>query len=300
MRVFRIDAGFGPMHVTVDPEDRLFKLAGVPALGREMDLRKMGDADAALGRLDEHRLLAPIVPGKIVAVGLNYRDHIRETGMAEPKVPLIFAKFPSSITGPDDAVVVDPAVTTRVDWEVELAVVVGRQMRHVPRDQALEFVFGYTVANDLSARDVQFSDGQWVRGNSFDGFCPLGPSIVTPDELPKIQALELRTLLNGELVQNSSTTEMIFPVDELLAFCSNCFTLEPGDIVLTGTPWGCGEFMSPRRSLVADDLIEVEIDGIGRLSNRIVSPPQIMAMHQKPNGSAEFKGLGGVPATASH
>jgi 2-keto-4-pentenoate hydratase/2-oxohepta-3-ene-1,7-dioic acid hydratase in catechol pathway len=217
------------------------------------------------------RLAAPLRPPKIVAIGLNYLDHVRESGMdAAPERPLVFTKFPTSVIGDGDRIEFDPALTERVDWEVELAVVVGRRMRNVATEDALAHVFGYTVANDVSARDLQFGDGQWVRGKSLDTFCPLGPVIVTADEVPDPQALGLRTRVNGETVQESNTTEMVFGVAELLAFCSRSFTLEPGDVVLTGTPWGCGEFMDPQRSLGHGDVVEVEVDGIGVLRNEVV------------------------------
>jgi 2-keto-4-pentenoate hydratase/2-oxohepta-3-ene-1,7-dioic acid hydratase in catechol pathway len=208
-------------------------------------------------------------PGKIVAIGLNYMDHIREAGMEVPTSPLVFAKFPSSVIGHGDPIVIDRAVTQRVDWEVELAVVIGRELRDVGPADALDHVAGYTVANDVSARDVQFADGQWVRGKSLDTFCPLGPRVVEPAAIGDPQDLRLRTRVNGELVQDSSTSEMVFGVAELLAFCSRSFTLHPGDVLLTGTPWGCGEFMDPPRSLQDGDLVEVEIDGIGTLANPV-------------------------------
>jgi 2-keto-4-pentenoate hydratase/2-oxohepta-3-ene-1,7-dioic acid hydratase in catechol pathway len=217
------------------------------------------------------RLAAPIFPGKVVAIGLNYRDHIREAGLEPPEEPLVFAKFPSSVIGPDHVITIDASLTQRVDWEVELAVVVGRRMRHVQVSDALEHVFGYTVANDVSARDLQFRDGQWVRAKSLDTFCPLGPFVVTADAIPDPQALRLTSRVNGETVQDSSTGEMVFGVAELLAHCSRSFTLEPGDVVLTGTPWGCGEFMDPPRSLQPGDVVEVEIEGIGILKNRVAS-----------------------------
>ncbi len=233
-------------------------------------------ADAAARAADAPlvgaRRTAPLRPGKIVAIGLNYLDHIREAGDTQPERPLVFTKFPSSVIGPEDAIVVDATLTERVDWEVELAAVVGRRMRDVPVEQALDGIFGYTVANDVSARDVQFGDGQWVRGKSLDTFCPLGPAIVTADEIPDPQALALRTRVNGEAVQDSSTAEMLFGVAELLAFCSRSFTLEPGDLLLTGTPWGCGEFMTPRRSLHPGDVVETEVEGIGTLRNPVVAP----------------------------
>jgi 2-keto-4-pentenoate hydratase/2-oxohepta-3-ene-1,7-dioic acid hydratase in catechol pathway len=226
------------------------------------------DAGAAV----EGTLVAPLQPGKIVAIGLNYLDHIRESKLAQPEQPLVFAKFPSSVTGPADPIVVDPALTTQVDWEVELGVIVGRRMRNVPVVAALEYVFGYTVGNDVSARDVQFSESQWTRGKSFDTFCPIGPVVVTADEIPDPQVLALRTRVNGELMQDSSTQEMLFGVAELLAFCSRNFTLEPGDLLLTGTPWGCGYFMTPPRVLEIGDVVECEVERIGVLRNAVTAP----------------------------
>lgn len=208
-------------------------------------------------------------PGKIVAIGLNYRDHVRETGRELPERPLVFAKFPTSVIGDGDAIEIDRTITERVDWEGELAVIVGRAMRKVHADEALSHVLGYTVANDVSARDLQRGDGQWVRAKSLDTFCPLGPVVVPAAEIGDPQTLGLRTRVNGETVQDSSTAEMVFSVAELLAFCSHCFTLEPGDVVLTGTPWGCGELMNPARSLQDGDVVEVEIDRIGTLRNPV-------------------------------
>ncbi len=229
-------------------------------------------AGAADAPLDGGRLIAPLRPGKVVAIGLNYMDHIREADLDPPSQPLVFAKFPSSVIGPDEEIVVDATLTERVDWEVELTAVIGRRLRDVSVDDALDGVFGYTVANDVSARDVQFGDGQWVRGKSLDTFCPVGPSIVTADEIADPQALKLTTRVNGETVQDSSTAEMLFGVAELIAFCSRSFTLEPGDLLLTGTPWGCGEFMTPPRSLHPGDVVETEVEGIGVLRNPIVAP----------------------------
>jgi 2-keto-4-pentenoate hydratase/2-oxohepta-3-ene-1,7-dioic acid hydratase in catechol pathway len=215
----------------------------------------------------------PRSPGKIVCVGLNYLDHIRESGAEPPAEPLIFAKFPSAVIRSGDPIPIDDELTKRVDWEVELAVVIGRTARRVDAADALDYVFGYTVANDVSARDLQFGDGQWVRGKSLDGFCPLGPEVVTTDEIPDPQNLALRTTVNGEVMQDSSTSEMVFGVAELIAFCSRSFTLDPGDVLLTGTPWGCGEFMDPPRSLHPGDVVEVSIEGIGTLRNPVVAAP---------------------------
>jgi 2-keto-4-pentenoate hydratase/2-oxohepta-3-ene-1,7-dioic acid hydratase in catechol pathway len=190
--------------------------------------------------------------------------------METPARPLVFAKLPQSVIGPGDAIVLDAEVTRQADWEVELAVVIGSTARNVAAERALEHVFGYTVANDVSARDVQFADGQWVRGKSLDTFCPLGPAIVTAEEIGDPQRLALSTRVNGEVVQDSNTREMLFGVARLIEFCSHSFTLEPGDVIVTGTPWGCGEFMSPARSLADGDVVEVEVEGIGRLRNPVV------------------------------
>lgn len=262
MRYFRIQTDAGPSGAwEIDGE---LRRTGPNPL--EVD-RGGGES---LGSVEDASLLAPARPGKIVAIGLNYRDHIRETGMEAPSSPLVFAKFPSSVTGPTDPIIIDRELTERVDWEVELGVVIGARLRDVPEAEALAGVLGYTVGNDVSARDVQFADGQWVRGKSFDSFCPLGPALVV-DEIEDPQALVLRTRVNGEVVQESSTDLMLFSVAELIAFCSRSFTLEPGDLLLTGTPWGCGEFMDPKRSLRPGDLVECEIEGIGALRNPVVA-----------------------------
>jgi 5-carboxymethyl-2-hydroxymuconate isomerase len=225
---------------------------------------------AADAPLEGAKLAAPLAPGKIVAIGLNYMDHVRETGLDKPTSPLVFTKFTTSVIGDGDEIRVDRAITKRVDWEVELAVVIGKTATRVSVEDALSHVYGYTVANDVSARDVQFADGQWVRGKSLDTFCPLGPVIVTADEVADPQALGISTRVNGEAVQDSNTKEMVFGVAELISFCSHSFTLEAGDVVLTGTPWGCGEFMDPIRSLKAGDVVEVAVEGIGTVSNTVV------------------------------
>jgi 5-carboxymethyl-2-hydroxymuconate isomerase len=231
-----------------------------------------GGRDAErLGPLVDARLAAPWQPREIVAIGLNYSDHIEETGMATPTAPLVFAKLPSSICGPADEIVYDPAQTTAVDWEVELGVVIGRSARDVAVQDALDHVLGYTIGNDVSARDIQMAEGQWVRAKSFDTFCPLGPALVTADEVVDPQALALRTRVNGELMQDSSTALMIFGVAEIVSFCSRSFTLERGDLILTGTPWGCGGFMNPPRALSGGDVVETEIEGLGLLRNPVVA-----------------------------
>jgi 2-keto-4-pentenoate hydratase/2-oxohepta-3-ene-1,7-dioic acid hydratase in catechol pathway len=220
--------------------------------------------------LSSVHLLAPLPrPGKIVCVGLNYMDHCREQNVKVPERPLLFAKFATAITGPYDPVMWDPALTCQVDFEVELGVVIGRTARLVTEETALDYVFGYTVANDISARDLQFSDVQWVRGKSLDTFCPIGPAIVTADEIPDPQVLALRTTVNGVILQDSNTAEMIFGVRELIAFISRSFTLEPGDLILTGTPHGVGVFRNPQVFLKDGDQVVVEVENIGRLENQM-------------------------------
>ena len=208
-------------------------------------------------------------PSKIACVGLNYHDHARETGMAAPERPLIFAKFPSSLVGPGAAIEWPDGLTEQVDWEVELAVVIGRRIRHASEREALEAIFGYTVANDVSARDLQFADQQWVRAKSIDSFCPLGPVIVTPDEFGDPQDKRLVTRVNGETMQDSTTAEMIFSVAEIVSFLSRACTLEPGDLILTGTPWGVGGFRDPPVFLKPGDTVEVEVEGVGVLANNV-------------------------------
>ncbi len=218
--------------------------------------------------LAEVTLLAPVpVPPKVIAVGQNYMDHVREQGAEPPKWPILFTKFPTSVIGPGATIRWDPALTQQVDYEVELAVVIGGTARRVSKEDALDCVAGYTVCNDVSARDLQFGDGQWVRGKSLDTFCPLGPWLVTRDEIPNPQALAVRTTLNGQVMQESTTAEMIFGVRELIAFASRAFTLLPGDVIVTGTPPGVGVFRDPPVFLNDGDTVTVEVEGIGALSN---------------------------------
>jgi 2-keto-4-pentenoate hydratase/2-oxohepta-3-ene-1,7-dioic acid hydratase in catechol pathway len=213
---------------------------------------------------------APLrAPSKVACVGLNYHDHCRETGMAAPERPLIFAKFPSSLTGPDSSIEWPEGLTEQVDWEAELAVVIGRRIRHASVREALDAVFGYTAANDVSAGDLQFADQQWVRAKSIDTFCPVGPVIVTPDEFGDPQDKRLISRVNGETMQDSTSAEMIFGVGEILSFLSQVCTLEPGDLILTGTPWGVGGFRDPPVFLNPGDTVEIEVEGIGVLANNV-------------------------------
>lgn len=209
-------------------------------------------------------------PSKVLAIGLNYADHARESGMTPPKSPLIFVKTNNSICYDGDPITWAAADSVEVDYEAELAVIIGTQARRVSEADALNYVFGYTCCNDVSARDAQFSDQQWVRGKSFDTFCPLGPSIVTADEIPDPQALRIACRVNGETLQDSNTSEMIFGVAELIAYCSRFMTLEVGDIIATGTPFGVGFSRQPPIYLTNGDVCEIEIDKIGVLTNPVV------------------------------
>lgn len=218
--------------------------------------------------LKDVKLNAPLRPGKMIAIGRNYVEHAQELGNDLPSAPLIFAKFPSVVVGHGDEVTWSAAVTQQVDWEVELAVVMGKRARNVAEEEALAYVFGYTVANDVSARDIQLrQDTQWIRGKNLDTFCPLGPCIITADEIPDPHTLSLKTTVNGELMQDSSTSNLIFKVPQLIAYCSRMFTLEPGDVILTGTPSGVGEGMNPARYLKDGDVVTVSISRIGELTN---------------------------------
>ncbi|MHA1903510.1 MAG: fumarylacetoacetate hydrolase family protein [Candidatus Thorarchaeota archaeon] len=208
-------------------------------------------------------------PGKIIALGLNYKAHIDETGSDPIKEPVIFAKFPSCIVGPDYDVPM-PRVSSQIDWEVELGIVIGKICFNVEEKDALEYVAGYTIINDLSARDLQFSDGQYVRSKSLNGFCPLGPRIVTTDELGNGSGLKLQTKINGVLKQDSTTSELLFDVPQIVSFLSKSFTLEPGDIIATGTPAGVGFARDPPEFLKPGDEMELYIEKIGYLRNKIV------------------------------
>lgn len=218
-------------------------------------------------------LLTPLVrPGKLLAIGLNYRDHAREVGADLPEAPLLFGKFPSALTGPYSPVPVSPALTRHCDYEVELAVVIGRPARDVDVADALDHVAAYAVANDLSARDLQFAEPQWIRSKSLDGFCPLGPWLTTADEVADPQALPLRAWVNDELRQDSSTAQMIFGVAELIAFLSQGITLDTGDVILTGTPPGVAMGMPEPAWLQPGDVVRCTVDGLGEIANQIVAP----------------------------
>jgi 2-keto-4-pentenoate hydratase/2-oxohepta-3-ene-1,7-dioic acid hydratase in catechol pathway len=207
-------------------------------------------------------------PGKIVCVGLNYLDHAQEGGMELPKAPLLFAKWPNTLIGDGEPIVLPPEAT-EVDYEAELGVVIGTKAKRVSEADALEYVEGYICVNDVSARDLQFGDGQWTRGKSVDTFCPVGPRLVPREEIADPQQLGIRCIVNGEALQDSSTAQMIFSVAEIIAYVTRVITLEPGDLIATGTPAGVGVFRDPKVLLKAGDEVSIEIDGVGTLTNPV-------------------------------
>jgi 2-keto-4-pentenoate hydratase/2-oxohepta-3-ene-1,7-dioic acid hydratase in catechol pathway len=225
--------------------------------------------DGAAVPLDELTLRAPVPrPGKVLCIGLNYRDHAAETGKPLPTVPMLFAKWANSVVG-DGATVAIPAVTDEVDWEAELGVVIGRRVKDVPVDDALDAVAGYCCLNDLSARDLQRVTTQFTLGKAVDGFLPMGPWLVTRDEVPDPQDLAISCAVNGRTVQKSNTREMVFGVAELVSFLSRTMTLEPGDVIATGTPPGVGVARTPQWFLQPGDEVAVEIEGLGRLMTHL-------------------------------
>jgi 2-keto-4-pentenoate hydratase/2-oxohepta-3-ene-1,7-dioic acid hydratase in catechol pathway len=225
-------------------------------------------ADA--GALDELALLAPVpAPGKVIGIGRNYAEHAAETGSDVPTQPQLFGMWANATVGPG-ADVVYPALTTMLDYEAELVAVIGRTTSRVPVADALDHVFGYTCGNDVSARDLQFGETQWIRGKTLDTFAPMGPWIVTTDEIPDPQALGIRCTVNGTVRQDDTTAHMVFGVAELVAFVSEAITLDPGDVVYTGTPPGVAFGMAEPAYLRPGDEMVVEIDGIGALRNRVV------------------------------
>jgi 2-keto-4-pentenoate hydratase/2-oxohepta-3-ene-1,7-dioic acid hydratase in catechol pathway len=207
-------------------------------------------------------------PGKIVCVGLNYRDHAEEQGAELPKAPLLFAKFTTSLIGPGEPIVI-PTIVQQADYEAELGVVIGRAVKGVSKENAFEAVRGYICANDVTARDLQFGDGQWTRGKSVDTFCPVGPELVPAAAVPDPHDLRIRAIVSGEVLQDSTTANLIFGVDEIIAYASQTSTLEPGDLILTGTPAGVGVFRNPKRLLEDGDEVTIEIDGLGSLTNPV-------------------------------
>jgi 2,4-didehydro-3-deoxy-L-rhamnonate hydrolase len=262
VRLVSFEGGFGRV------EDGTVVPMG-PSLADWLAFGTQSVATGAPRPLAELRLLAPVPrPGKIVCVGLNYRDHANETGQPIPSEPVLFSKYANSVVGPRADMVVPPDAE-KIDYEAELAVVIGRRASGVPTGEALDHVAGYTCANDVSSRTLQFRSSQWLLGKAIDTFLPLGPYLVTADEVPDPQALGIRCLVNDELRQSSDTGQMIFGVADLVSFTSRTITLEPGDVLITGTPAGVGMAADPPRYLRPGDRMRIEIDGVGELDNTV-------------------------------
>jgi len=283
MRFVTYSVAGGPAQAGVAVEDRVYCLQ--PAgFERVIDVISGGAAARAAIRsylasapatlrvpLEAVTLLAPIPkPPKIICVGLNYRDHAAEAKLEVPSVPTIFSKFGNTITGPGAPIIL-PKNSRKPDYEAELGVIIGTGGRYIPAAQWREHVFGYTCVNDVSARDYQGATSQWLMGKTFDTFCPTGPWIVSADEIEDPQKLAIACEISGTVLQNSNTSAMIFPVPALIEFLSSVITLEPGDLISTGTPAGVGFAQRPRRWLLAGDRVTVRIEGIGELQNPVVA-----------------------------
>ncbi len=254
-------------------------LRGIFGEGQRAFEKLLGDAEKALANGTNTTELAKLSlgppvpdPDKIICLGLNYKDHAAETGLKLPTAPVLFPKYRNALIGPADDIVVPKAAREQLDYEVELAVVIGRRAREVPEDEALAYVAGYATFNDVSARTLQMSSSQWMAGKAVDTFAPMGPGIVPARDIPDPQDLMLTTRVNGAQLQHESTKQMIFGVAETIAYITSFMTLEPGDIIATGTPAGVGFARKPPIALTHGDIVEVEVSGIGVLRNRVVFP----------------------------
>ncbi|MES2310279.1 MAG: fumarylacetoacetate hydrolase family protein [Verrucomicrobiota bacterium] len=266
MRIVRIQTSSGQIHHgSLQNDDSIHRIEG--------DI--LGDYQVTNEKISGKRL-APIAPSMIFCIGLNYRQHAEETGAKIPKFPVLFMKGINTVQNPGDPILIPTKLAShQVDYECELAVVIGKTCKNVSKEKALEYVLGYTVANDVSARDWQkdFGGSQWCRGKTFDTFCPLGPVLVTPDEIPNPNALQLKTTISGTVYQDLNTNDMIFDVPTVIEFLSGSTTLLPGTVILTGTPQGVGMALNPPRWLKPGDEVRVEIEKIGALINPVLNEP---------------------------
>jgi 2-keto-4-pentenoate hydratase/2-oxohepta-3-ene-1,7-dioic acid hydratase in catechol pathway len=256
-----------------DMDGRLFQQARELYQELEGTDQNLGAAslENALIPRSQARLLAPVPrPGKLICIGLNYRDHAAESNMKIPEQPVVFSKFTTSVIAPGEPVVL-PTTSHQVDYEAELAVVIGRRAKGVKASNALDYVLGYTIVNDVSARDFQFADGQWQRGKSCDTFCPMGPAIVTTDDVPDPHKLSIKLQLNDQTMQDSNTDQLIFGVPQLIEFLSETITLEPGDVIATGTPAGVGFARKPPVFLKPGDVMQVEIEKLCALRSPVIA-----------------------------
>ena len=265
-------------HEAIEDVSRVFGVTDLGEfLGRGLWARDIEDLRVASEPIDPSGVLlhAPIArPGKIICVGLNYHDHCREQSIEPPAYPMLFSKFANAVADPG-ARIVRPAATEMLDLECELAVVIGRRISRIGRAEAAEAIFGYTILNDVTMRDLQREDRQWLRAKGSDGFAPMGPVVVTADELGDPQALRMRSTVNGETWQDSTTAEMVFDVATVVAFASRTITLEAGDVIATGTPAGVGHYQDPPRYLADGDRLRCEIEGIGVLDSVVVDEPRL-------------------------
>jgi 2-keto-4-pentenoate hydratase/2-oxohepta-3-ene-1,7-dioic acid hydratase in catechol pathway len=256
-------------------EDILRAPGGLPALEARLGDTVLAGLDAFRIPMAAVSLRSPVLhPEKVIGIGLNYHDHAREVGMEVPSEPILFGMYPNTIVDPGAPILI-PALSRKIDYEAELAIVIGRRGRHIPKERALEYIAGYTIFNDVSARDLQRSDHQWIRGKSLDTFGPTGPVLVSTPELGDGDGLSIRLQLNGETMQDSNTSKLIFKVPELIAFISEAMTLVPGDIIATGTPPGVGAGRKPPVWMKAGDTVEIEIEGIGILRNPVADEPSV-------------------------
>ena len=279
----RTDAGIRDLTDALGVRDVGELLAAGPEL-----LDRLGTAEGPLVDAGTIEPRAPIArPGKIVCVGLNYHDHCREQSIDPPAHPMLFSKFANAVSDPG-APVTRPAATEKLDLECELGVVIGRRASRIGRDEARSAIFGYTIVNDVTMRDLQAEDRQWLRAKGSDGFAPMGPGVVTTDEIGDPHALRLRSWVNGEPWQDSTTAEMVFDVPTIVAFASRTITLEPGDVIATGTPAGVGHYQSPPRYVVGGDVMRCEIAGIGLIENPVIDERPRIADH------AEAAGIGAL------
>ena len=262
MRICRVSAAEGPLYA-LKKTSGYYICSGTPLTGL-VETKQI---------VEDPVLLAPIEPTTIYAIGLNYRAHAIEMEKPIPEHPVVTMKSPTAVLAPGGQIVLPRFLPSdAVDYECELAIVIGKQCKNATKANALDHVLGYTAANDVSARDWQkiYSGGQWCKGKTFDTFCPIGPVLVTPDEIGNPDALQIRTELNGEEVQCSNTSDMIFSVTDLIIFLSGSTTLAPGTVILTGTPTGVGVARQPQRFLQAGDQVVIEVEGIGRLENTVI------------------------------
>lgn len=241
-------------------------------LGRDPTLAEECRERGALMPLSRARLNPPVLsPSKILAVGLNYASHAAEQNAKLPEFPLVFSKCTTALIGPEDHIRL-PRISDQIDYEAELAIVIGKEARSISAERAMEYVAGYTIMNDVTARDIQRRERQWTRAKGLDTFAPCGPWLVTPDEVPNPHSLRIELRVNGEVRQSANTSDLIFKIPQLIEFISQDLTLRPGDIISTGTPSGVGVFRQPPVFLKPGDQIEIEIESIGRLSNRVIGP----------------------------